>query len=117
MQATARVQDAISLAKSQTDELLKGINQSNGLKSLSAGEYEKLSVQGSLRKIEIRHKDGTESIADIERFIATKESKCDPLLQDGDVVIVPARNILRDFVGVYGAVNGEVPTNSLTATI
>jgi protein involved in polysaccharide export with SLBB domain len=60
-----------------------------------------------LRKIKIRHKDGTESAADIERFVATGESKCNPLLQDGDVVIVPPRNIMKDFVGVYGAVNGE----------
>ena len=107
VQATERAQDAISLAKSQTDEFLKTMSQTNEVTKLSKEETQKLSVQGSLRKIKIRHKNGTESTADIEKYIATKESKCNPLLQDGDVVIVPARNIMRDFVGVYGAVNGE----------
>jgi protein involved in polysaccharide export with SLBB domain len=110
VQATGRAQDAIALAKNQTDELLNTMNMTGeGTKStkLSREEAQKLSVQGSLRHIEIRHRDGTESKADIERFIATRERTCNPLLRDGDVVIVPARNILRDFVGVYGAVNGE----------
>jgi polysaccharide biosynthesis/export protein len=107
VQATERAQDAISLAKSQTDELLKTMGQTNEVAKLSKDETEKLSAQGSLRKIKIRHRDGTESTADIERFIATHERKCNPLLRDGDIVIVPARNILRDFVGVYGGVNGE----------
>jgi polysaccharide biosynthesis/export protein len=107
VQATERAQDAISMAKSKSDELLKAMSLTNAGSNLSKEEAQNLWVEGSLRKIKIRHKDGTESTADIERFMATKESKCDPLLQDGDVVIVPAKNILRDFVGVYGAVNGQ----------
>jgi polysaccharide export outer membrane protein len=110
MQATQRAQDAISLAKSKTDELLnamKPAGESTSTTKLTTEETQKLSIQGSLRKIMIRHKDGSESTADIEKYFATKDSKCNPLLQDGDVVIVPARNIIKDFVGVYGAVNGE----------
>ncbi len=110
VQATERAQGAISLAKSHTDEVLKSMGEANGVSKtlkLSIEETQKLSVEGSQRKVKIRHKDGSESMADIERFMATKESTCNPLLREGDVVIVPARNILRDFVGVYGAVNGE----------
>ena len=107
VQATQRAQDAISLAKSQTDELLRAMSQTNEVTQLSKEENEKLSIQGSLRNVKIRHRDGTESTADIERFIATKERNCNPLLRDGDVVIVPAKNILKNFIGVYGAVNGE----------
>jgi len=103
VQATERAQDAISMAKSKSDQILKSMEGTQPSKE----DAQKLSAEGSLRKIKIRHRDGTESTADIERFMATKESKCDPLLQDGDVVIVPAKNILRDFVGVYGAVNGQ----------
>ncbi len=110
VQATERAQDAIAMAKSETDEQLKTMNQTNTVTQtalLSKEKIKKLSVQGSLRKIMIRHRDGTKSTADIEKFIATKESACNPLLRDGDVVIVPERNIANDFVGVYGAVNGE----------
>ncbi len=125
VQATERVQDAIALAKKQTDELLNAMNSSGSdakTTQLTAEELQKISGQGSLRKIAIRHKDGTESTADIEKFIATGERRCSPLLRDGDVIIVPARNIMRDFVGVYGSVNGEgayqfVEGDSLTTMI
>ena len=96
--------------KAQTDDFLKTMTETNVATKtikLSDEETQKLSIEGSLRKVKIHHRDGTESTADIEKFIATKDGKCDPLLQDGDVVIVPARNIMQDFVGVYGAVNAE----------
>ena len=109
-QATERAQDAISLAKIKTDELLSAMKPaSEGMSTtkLSIEESQKLSIQGSRRKIKIRHKNGSESTADIEKFFATMDGKYNPLLQDGEVVIVPARNIIEDFIGVYGAVNGE----------
>ena len=125
VQATGRAQDAIALAKKQTDEWMNAMTLTSGgtkTTQLTSEETQKLSGQGSVRKIIVRHKDGSESTADIEKFIATRERKCNPLLRDGDVVIVPARNILRDFVGVYGAVNGEgayefVDGDSLTSMI
>ena len=110
VQATERAQDAISFAKSKTDEILKAMSETNGTTQtmkLTSEVTHKLTVEGSRRNVKIRHKDGTESMADIERFIAIKDGKCNPLLRDGDVVIVPAKNIERDFIGVYGAVNEE----------
>lgn len=57
------------------------------------------------RNIKIRHKNGKVSVADLEKFYATQNTLYNPLLQDGDVVVVPYKNIGRDFIGVYGAVN------------
>ncbi|HTY10704.1 MAG TPA: polysaccharide biosynthesis/export family protein [Bacteroidota bacterium] len=108
--ATERAQDAIALAKNQTDEALKAMSEANVASKtikLSNDEVRKLSAEGSTRKVTVRHKDGTESPADIEKYIATKDWRCDPLLRDGDVVIVPEKNDTRNFVGVFGAVNSD----------
>lgn len=59
------------------------------------------------RKIKILHKNGTTSVADLEKYYATLNTSYNPLLQDGDVVIVPVKNIEKDFFGIYGAVNKE----------
>jgi len=115
VQATERAGDAISLAEAKTPDELKKTFQ-------STEKMLKESVPGSRRKVEIQHRDGSRSKADIERYMVTKESKCNPLLRDGDVIIVPAKNLLRDFVGVYGAVNAEgayefVEGDSLTSVL
>lgn len=57
------------------------------------------------RNIVIRHKDGTQSSADLEKYYATQNTTYNPLLKDGDVIVVPNKNIKRNFIGVYGAVN------------
>ena len=105
VQATERADNAIALAEEQTREELKNGPRTNVPASFTMERKE--DIPGSRRKVIIQHKDGTRSAADIEKFMATKEARYNPLLRDGDVVVVPAKNIMRDFVGVYGAVNGE----------
>jgi protein involved in polysaccharide export with SLBB domain len=105
VQATERADNAIALAEEQTREELKNGPRTNVPASFDVERKE--NIPGSRRKIIIQHKDGTRSVADIEKFMATKETRYNPLIRDGDVVVVPAKNIMRDFIGVYGAVNGE----------
>ncbi len=59
----------------------------------------------SRRNISIRHKDGTQSNADMIKFQATKEDRWNPYLREGDVIVVPRRDLLRSVIGVYGEVN------------
>jgi protein involved in polysaccharide export with SLBB domain len=59
----------------------------------------------STRNIRIKHKDGSISRADITKFFATKDDRWNPYLREGDVVIVPRRDLSRSVVGVYGEVN------------
>ncbi|MBM4159792.1 MAG: hypothetical protein FJ217_01705 [Ignavibacteria bacterium] len=42
---------------------------------------------------------------DIPKFYATGEDRYNPFLLDGDVILVPERNLAREFVAIYGAVN------------
>ncbi|MGA7160726.1 MAG: polysaccharide biosynthesis/export family protein [Bacteroidota bacterium] len=62
---------------------------------------------GSRRKILVRHRDGTTSHVDLEKYFLQRDPKLNPYLRDGDVVVVPKREIVRDFIGIYGGVNKE----------
>ncbi len=57
------------------------------------------------RNIMLRHRDGTADRVDIPLYVATKKEKLNPLLREGDVVIVPERHPERNVFGVYGEVN------------
>ncbi|MDA0986936.1 MAG: SLBB domain-containing protein [Bacteroidetes bacterium] len=62
---------------------------------------------GSKRLIKILHKNGTESIADLELYKITFDSKLNPYLHDGDVIIVPKKQLDKNFIAIYGEVNFE----------
>ncbi len=94
-QSTNRVDAALATTDSTDYDLLK--------KKIGQG----VSSLGSRRKIVIRHRDGTRGTADLEMYYALRDRRYDPLLQDGDVVIVPRWDSERNFVGIYGAVNDE----------
>lgn len=68
-------------------------------------EIEKINSEMSTRNIMLRHKDGTFSRVDIPKFLATKEDKWNPYLREGDVIVVPRRNITKNVIGVYGEFN------------
>lgn len=100
VQATERAENALVTARDQMNLALKDTR-------LSGDDYRVLSQVGSTRKILLHHKDGTQSTADIDKYNATKDPRFDPLLRDGDVIIMPERNLTKDFVSVYGGVNGK----------
>ena len=59
----------------------------------------------STRNITIKHKDGKTSAVDISKFLATKEDRWNPHLREGDVVIVPRKDLERSVIAIYGEVN------------
>jgi protein involved in polysaccharide export with SLBB domain len=58
----------------------------------------------SLRRIFIRHRDGTSQYADLYRFAATGDGLFNPYLREGDVIVVRERDPARGVFGVYGGV-------------
>ncbi|NOY06980.1 MAG: hypothetical protein GXO82_10205 [Chlorobi bacterium] len=58
----------------------------------------------SLRRITIRHTDGSTDRADLIRFLATNDPAFDPFLREGDVVVVPPRQQNAPSIGIFGAV-------------
>lgn len=119
VQATQRVDAILQIANDITVYKEKNITQ-----DLSKFEDEtdsKLSL-ASRRQIKVKRKNGTMVSADIEKYRATQNTVYNPLLLDGDVVIVPPTNIGKVFIGVYGAVAKEgmyefVEGDSLTTLI
>jgi polysaccharide export outer membrane protein len=107
VQATERVNAAITLANAHENQTQKNMLIEEKTKSLPNNLIVKPDSVGSQRRIVIRHKDGTTSTADLEKYFVQQDPHLNPLLQDGDVVIVPKRNLDKDFIGVYGAVNKE----------
>jgi protein involved in polysaccharide export with SLBB domain len=69
------------------------------------GQRETIREKMSRRRITVRHNDGSHEIADIPKFLATKDERWDPYLREGDIVIVPENNFERNVFGVYGEVN------------
>lgn len=61
---------------------------------------ESLQPSASRRRIEVRHRDGSIELADLERLTRLGDPGRDPLLRDGDVVHVP---IATEFVYSSGA--------------
>jgi protein involved in polysaccharide export with SLBB domain len=59
----------------------------------------------STRNIVLKHKDGNEERIDITKFLATKNDNWNPYLREGDVVVVPRKNPVKNVFGIYGEVN------------
>lgn len=59
----------------------------------------------STRDILLKHKDGSQERVDITRFLSTREDKWNPYLREGDILVVPRRNGVKNVFGIYGEVN------------
>jgi polysaccharide export outer membrane protein len=81
------------------------------------------NLQPSLRKIIVKHRDGSENAVDLISYYMTGDTRYNPYLQDGDVVSVPNRKSDDgETVGIYGAVRiGGLyeysPTDSLSTLV
>jgi protein involved in polysaccharide export with SLBB domain len=122
LQANERVDAAIELANGGGNNLQRAETPSVGRHTSSGNTITMSDTAGSYRKIVIRHKDGTQGSADLEKYFIQRDRRSNPLLREGDIIIVPKKNIERDFIGVYGAVNREgayefVPGDSLLSLL
>lgn len=61
--------------------------------------------RASVRNIRLIRKSGDTLSVDILKYYATGNVRYNPFLLDGDILIVPLRNLSRNFVTVDGAVN------------
>jgi len=109
LQSTERVEAAVALAN-RHDKLLTTYAQAEERPRRVASDINFIPERdtlGSRRKIIVRHRDGTISHVDLEKYFVQKDLRLNPYLREGDVVVVPKREIEKDFVGIYGGVNRE----------
>jgi polysaccharide export outer membrane protein len=105
VQSTQRIDAAIQLANDvQQYSKMSGITVDD---PKNAKEIQKKLTAGSRRNIVINRKNGTVVRADIEKYLATLDARHNPLLLDGDIVIVQPKNVEKDYIGLYGAVSKE----------
>ncbi|MDZ7337734.1 MAG: SLBB domain-containing protein [candidate division KSB1 bacterium] len=91
--ATERVDKAISLANAAMDTVRE------------ERERQRAMLQkASTRNILLRRRDGTVHRVDLARFYATRNASTNPYLLNGDVILVPRRDLTKDFVSIYGGV-------------
>lgn len=92
-----RASDVVSLVFYDTLDV-------TNLKYKKTNETNEFIPEISLRNIEIMHKDGTKSFADLYRYFATNDDKFNPYLQEGDLLKIPFGQIIKNYVTVTGAV-------------
>jgi protein involved in polysaccharide export with SLBB domain len=59
----------------------------------------------STRNILLRRRDGKTYRVDILLYYATDDGRYNPFLLDGDAIVIPKKDLERNFVSIYGAVN------------
>jgi protein involved in polysaccharide export with SLBB domain len=59
----------------------------------------------STRNIIIRHRDGSSDRVDLPLYLGTHTPRFNRLLCEGDVIVVPKRDPIRNVFGLYGEVN------------
>ncbi|HEX5316940.1 MAG TPA: SLBB domain-containing protein [Candidatus Kapabacteria bacterium] len=79
-------------------------------------------VPASQRYVSVTHGDGTTERIDLVRYNALHDPKASPPLREGDVIVVPFRDMRGPSLGVYGAVQSPgdfefVPGDSLREAI
>jgi protein involved in polysaccharide export with SLBB domain len=75
-----------------------------GRKRLQAAFGTREVAPASERNIIVAHDDGTTERVDIVRYNGLHDPKASPPLRQGDVIVVPFRDMLGPSLGVYGAV-------------
>ena len=59
----------------------------------------------STRNIIVRHRDGSVDRVDLPLYLGTHTPRFNRLLSEGDVIVVPKRDPIRNVFGLYGEVN------------
>jgi protein involved in polysaccharide export with SLBB domain len=88
----------------------QGIEKEGLVKETPAAEAKRNELKEprkefSTRNILLRRRDGKTYRVDILLYYATGDGRYNPFLLDGDAVVIPKKDLERNFVSIYGAVN------------
>lgn len=105
VQATQRVDAAVKQANDlQEYKVQSGFTERDPRTVL---EWKKRREASGTRNIVVKRKNGTVVKADLDKYLATFNTSYNPLLMDGDIVIVQPRDLTKDYVGIFGAVTKQ----------
>lgn len=90
-------------AYSRVDKAIEEANKLQGFQTFDEALW--VRSQMSTRRVTVRHRNGTQDLVDLKRFLALKDDRWNPYLREGDIIVVPTNDFSRDVFGVYGYVN------------
>jgi protein involved in polysaccharide export with SLBB domain len=96
-----RVDYVVKLATLEADLQTQATEKETSTASKFAG---KSPPPLSLRNIKLYRTNKDTLDIDLVRFYSTGETRCNPFLRDGDIIFVPAENLLGNSVSILGAV-------------
>ncbi len=105
------------------DRTNRAIDEANKLSRFQTGyELEPVLRTMSMRNIVVKHRDGSFNRVDLQKYFATHDESLNPYLREGDIVVVPKRDPLKNVFAVYGQFNTNgrfeyVPGDSLLDAI
>ncbi|HSQ74682.1 MAG TPA: SLBB domain-containing protein [Bacteroidota bacterium] len=101
-----RVLNAGSFVLPAYSRVDKAIEEANKLQAFQTfDEAQWIRSQMSTRRVTVRHRNGTQDLVDLKRFLALRDDRYNPYLREGDIIVVPTTDFMRDVFGVYGFVN------------
>jgi polysaccharide export outer membrane protein len=86
---------------------VQATNRVDGVVNYRKNERDPIDTTIAQRNIILHHKDGSRQFVDIEKYYATGNVAYNPLLRDGDMIVVPQKTIRVNFIAIYGAVNKQ----------
>src|SRR5262249_4384825 len=93
---------------SAVDRANSAIDEANKLTRYQDPDVLKTVIDAmSMRNIVVKHRDGSQDRADLQKFFATREDKLNPYLREGDIVIVPKKDPFKNAFAVYGQTNSN----------
>jgi protein involved in polysaccharide export with SLBB domain len=94
------------LTLNAADRVNKAIEQANQLGRLQTQDDLKPILIGmSKRNIVLKHRDGSQHRVDIEKYLVTHEGQWNPYLREGDLIVVPTKDLFKNVFALYGQVN------------
>ena len=114
--STTRADVAVDLAN-KIDPAMLPVRDPSSAKQMEIDETSKKRLQSifgargvspaSERYLTVAHEDGTTDRVDLVRYNSLHDPKASPPLRQGDVIMVPFRDMLGPTLGVYGAVQSS----------
>lgn len=90
-------------AYSRVDKAIEEANKLQAFQTFDEAQW--IRSQMSTRRVTVRHRNGTQDLVDLKRFLALRDDRYNPYLREGDIIVVPTTDFMRDVFGVYGFVN------------
>lgn len=87
------------------DRANKAIDEANRPSRTQEEEARGIIAAMSMRNIVLKHRDGSQTRVDLQKYFSVREDKLNPYLREGDIIVVPKKDPLKNVFAVYGQVN------------